>query len=156
MKLQAGMAFECEINSIGVKGRLIENNGEFALQYKDAWGADGFFILGTRTSEVSYAESIIPTFKIIPITLDLLQVGDVIGEGNAKREVLGRISNLIFVSEANEDDMAGFYITINELKNDGYTVIQPEWEEKPKARGMTLREIEHELGYKIRLEEETP
>lgn len=137
MKLQAGMAFECELDSISVKGRIVENSGKFALRYKNAWGVDEFFSLdllrlGVGVNKVSSIVSIIPTFKIIPITLNLLQVGDIIAiHIDQYKKVLGRLNDIIFLSIINGHEITSSNpLTIHEMKNCKYTVIQPEWEEE--------------------------
>lgn len=153
MKLQAGMAFECELEEKKIKGRIAKFNNDYkyTLTYKDQYGANRYYGLDSINNKG------IKNFRIISITLDLLQVGDVIKNEDGKRKVLGRLNDLIFISlpkKYNITTKGTFHI--DELKRECFEIIQPEWEEKPKARGMTLREIELELGYKIRIEEVTP
>ena len=165
MKLQAGMAFECEINGDKVRGRIFRESlgeKEFYISYRDRDGREQEKYINDRLNKITN----VTNFRIIPITLDLLQVGDVIINSrrggviiNSKRNertILARVNDLVHISMSGNPKKVNDFFTISELKDLDYSVVQPEWEEKPKARGMTLREIELELGYKIRIEEVTP
>lgn len=153
MKLQAGMAFECELEEKKIKGRILKLpnvDGKYTLRYMDEYGEPNFWNFDKIESEL------IENFRIIPITLDLLQVGDVVIDPDENElTILSRVNDLVHLSEDLKPTVAQeAHYTIDELKKLNFSVIQPDWEEKPKARGMTLREIELELGYKIRIEED--
>ena len=139
IKLQAGMAFECK--KLG-KGRIVKIEDIFYLQFLTKFNEVDFLEVRNDIENLE-----ITNFRIIPITLELLRVGDVIKRvDKQRRKVLGRLSDLIFVSNLNEfnvNSLSPFLIA--ELKKHQYTVIQPEWEEEVKK--MTHKEIEKELGY---------
>ena len=99
MKLQAGMAFEYELRGQIIRGRILKYKNSFTLLYKNVWGENFYIYLPANQSKVEYLESSFKGFRIIPITLDLLQVGDVIKSvDDKKRKVLGRVNDLIFPS----------------------------------------------------------
>ena len=136
MKLQAGMAFECEVNGDKVIGRVHREKQEetaFYLRYKDKYGCECEKNISDELNRITN----VTNFRIISITLDLLQVGDVIKNEDGKRKVLGRLNDLMFISLPKKYNITtkGTY-HIDELKRECFEIIQPEWEEKPKGEGI--------------------
>lgn len=64
--------------------------------------------------------------------------------GDVKRKVLGRLNNIVFLSQISKLDCIGNFLTIIELKEKNYTIVQPEPETPKPTREEILAKLTQE------------
>ena len=68
--------------------------------------------------------------ELVTKTIEDVDYPDIIEDGRQQRKVLARINDVVFMSRCDEFDVAsGYILTIAELKNLGYRIVQEEVEE---------------------------
>ena len=65
--------------------------------------------------------------ELVTKTIEDVDYPDIIEDGRQQRKVLARINDVVFMSRCDEFDVAsGYILTIAELKNLGYKIVQEE------------------------------
>jgi hypothetical protein len=88
-------------------------------------------------------------FELVEKTMQDLQKGDVLldNDGN-KVTVLGRLEDLVFVSNGGLPTITGGWYLVDELPGEGYTLPEDEVKE------MTVAEVEKLVGSKVKIVKE--
>ena len=92
--------------------------------------------------------------KPCPITWDNIRVGDFVKYSGGKRMVLSVHDLVIILSEYGNYNKAGMFpYTAQELKELGYTIVQPPQEVNP-IREVTMKEVHEKFGEEVKIKEE--
>lgn len=159
MKYTHGMRVTCKIKgeeikdakiSIGSLGRIyicqnIKNGTDTIdkLGYKYSWCIDSGTNLDLEMSSTT-------DLKPAEITWSTLQEGDEIKNVFGRiHTVLGICGKIIFLSYTGDKNRCASYYTAEELKNDGYTIVQPTPPE-PEIKEITLDEIAEKFGIDVK------
>ena len=60
--------------------------------------------------------------------MENIKIGDIVVRGSDKRKVLAVLEEIVFLSEPNAFEKAGLYLTLEELKEENYTIQESKWE----------------------------
>jgi hypothetical protein len=138
MQLRKGMIGSCKISGKQVDKFVVqEEDGEFYLgqdvmdgeECSDKLGFKYSWHVGKGTPE-DLKKNDVTDLVILNKTIDDIATGDVVVNRSVTRKILARVDDVVCLSYAGNFNKAQNWYTIQELKDEGYTVLEPKPEPK--------------------------
>jgi len=129
-RLKEGMEASCKWGGVFYKGEIEVRNGSVSIREEDSGNSIHLGIL----DNISLLNYQVTEFQILNRTIeDGLFEGDIIGNGDSERKILGVIGKDCYLLSSDNDfkSAEGAY-TLKELLSDGYKLLKPETV-KPKT-----------------------